>query len=175
MHKSLRNIENGLSLWFVLLQSWSNLHDFLSEALRLGACYFGVKHFRNVIYCHFVIRIKTVFGLLTYPDLTEHEMKWFLLTFSFSSYVMNPTEFVQGPSLSDYNLLLCWLCIHDDAKVSRCYPYFVQCAAVHPAYKDNVSEQGSTVWSGLSTYTRSWHFIFPTLAIALHHDVTWIY
>lgn len=65
-----------------------------------------------------------------------------LLIIIFSESVFSCT------SMPDINILLCWICIHDDEKVFRCNTNIQFYFIIHPAYQAAFSESHLPEWSG---------------------------
>ena len=59
-----------------------------------------------------------------------------------------------GAGVSDYDVLLRWLRLHDDAAVPGRDPDLLQHSPVHTAYETDVPEQGTAVRPGT---VATWH------------------
>lgn len=68
--------------------------------------------------------------------------------FGFSESVFSCT------SMPDINIILCWICIHDDETVFWCNPNVQFYLIIHPTYQAAFSESHLPEWSGKSWVTR---------------------
>ena len=78
--------------------------------------------------------------------------------FDFSESVFSCT------SMPDIDIILCWICIHDDETIFRCNPNIQFYFIIHPAYQAAFSESHLPEWSGKSwgvrlmvVNTEMWH------------------
>lgn len=78
--------------------------------------------------------------------------------FGFSESVFSCT------SVPDINIILCWICIHDDETVFRCNPNIQFYLIIHPAYQAAFPESHLPEWSG-----KSWSIRFMVLNTEMWH------
>lgn len=97
---------------------------------------------------------------------------WLLLSPSFAEHVF-PCAWVPG-----HHLLLCWLCVFNDASISGCYPSLCQHPPVHPEDQEYVPEDHIQIWNGkrslqpLSQQAAHFSAPVPTVLHEHHPDFT---
>jgi len=78
--------------------------------------------------------------------------------FGFSESVFSCT------SMPNIDIILCWICIHDDETVFRCNPNVQFYLVIHPTYQAAFSESHLPEWSG-----KSWVIRFMVVNTGMWH------